>query len=127
MCDPLIGVLSREGFKVYHRDGGKDVLNVQLLRDAPSMLGEVEAVDIQVRRRDRGYILNMQLAVFGRDIVRALPGRLDIVENAVSDMARSSVLSRNTVGILGMGALNAYQLQRRLFRCLEDMLSPAVP
>ncbi|MCI0496860.1 MAG: hypothetical protein L0Z54_00990 [Thermoplasmata archaeon] len=122
VCDPLIDLLSREGFNLYHRSVGKDRSLIQLLRDSHVILGEVEAVSLIVRRLDEGYRLSIQLAVYGRDIVKAHPDGLEIVENAVSDMAGSIALSRNTVGILGMGALNSYQLQRRLFRCLDDVL-----
>jgi len=125
VCNPIIELLSREGFSIYHRTTTDEVTDIQLVRGAPVLLGEVEAVRILVQRREDGYHLSVQVAVYGKDIVRTLPNRIEILENAICDVVRATDMSRHTVGIIGLGALNAYQLQRRLFRCIDDLLRAA--
>ncbi|HID73971.1 MAG TPA: hypothetical protein EYP43_02845, partial [Thermoplasmata archaeon] len=103
VCNPIIELLSREGFSIYHRTTTDEVTDIQLVRGAPVLLGEVEAVRILVQRREDGYHLSVQVAVYGKDIVRTLPNRIEILENAIGDVVRATDMSRHTVGIIGLG------------------------
>ena len=121
LCNTFTEMLSREGFSIYRVNRTDEVTEVQLLSNAPLVLGEVEAIDIAFHHLDEGYRLELTVGVHGRDLVQVLPQGIEIIENAISDLTRGSGLSRYTVGVLGMGALNAFRVQKRLLRQLESI------
>ncbi len=114
-------MLSREGFNIYKVNRTDEVTEVQLLHNAPLVLGDVEAIDIAFHKLDEGYKLELKVAVHGRDMVNVLPSGIEIMENAIADLTQGSGLRRYTVGVLGVGALNAFRVQKRLLRQLEGL------
>ena len=121
LCNSLTELLAHDGFAIYRVTRTEEGSEVQMLRSAPLLLGEVEAIDIAFHRLDEGYQLELTVGVHGRDLIQVLPQGIDIIENAISDMTRGSGLRRYMVGVLGVGALNAFRVQKRLLRQLENI------
>ena len=117
ICEALETFLRREGFTEYMRTGGTGRLDLYMVRDAPLVFGEVEAIRITLEQRPDGIWIRFQVAVYGRDLVRECDEGMVILENQVGQVMHLAYYS----GIPHLGSLNAYNLEKKMIEILESL------